>query len=76
MAMIYRTKSDDEIDFICFKHYGFTEGAVEALLKANRAVRDGRSLAEFSPVLEAGLTIALPPLKRPVETTRIVRLND
>ena len=47
------------IDAICQAHYGYTQGAVEAVLEANRW------LADKPTVLAAGLEITLPALGEP-----------
>ena len=52
----YRTRDGDMLDWICWKHYGQTEGAVEAVLDANP------HLADLGPVYEAGTLITLPEL--------------
>ena len=59
MALRYISKQRDMIDLICWKHYGYTQGAVEAVLEANR------ELAGQPPVLPAGLAIILPDLGPP-----------
>ncbi|BBD08441.1 tail protein X [Desulfovibrio ferrophilus] len=55
----YRSKDGDMIDDICHRHYGRTDGTVEAVLKANQG------LADLGPVLEAGVIINLPDLPDP-----------
>lgn len=45
----YRTKENDMLDWICWKHYGFQSGAVEIVLTANP------ELAEWGSFLPAGL---------------------
>ncbi|MDQ3233612.1 MAG: tail protein X [Pseudobdellovibrionaceae bacterium] len=35
MSRIYELRDGDELDLICFEHYGFSRGSVEAVLKAN-----------------------------------------
>jgi phage tail protein X len=51
----YRTRAGDMADEIAFKHYGTTGGGVvELLLAANPG------LADYGPVLPAGLVITLP----------------
>jgi phage tail protein X len=54
----YRTKDGDVIDWICWKHYGFTSGAVEKVLKINPKV------AEFDEHLPEGLLISLPEISK------------
>lgn len=52
----YTTKDGDMLDAICDEHYGRTDGTLEMVLDANRA------LAYQPTVLEAGLVIELPDL--------------
>jgi len=65
----YRTKDGDMLDRICWHHYGF-ESAVTAVLEANPG------LADYGPVLPAGILIRLPDLSKPNETIDTVRLWD
>lgn len=67
MATTYRCREGDILDWICWKHYGRTRGAVEAVLEANSG------LAEYDPHLPAGLKITLPDLS-PAEDKEVVRL--
>ena len=66
----YRTRDGDMIDAICYAHYGRTDGAVEAVLEANR------HLARRDPILPAGLIIDLPDLPAPAARPDPVRLWD
>ena len=66
----YRTRDGDMIDAICHVHYGHTDGAVEAVLEANR------HLTRRDPVLPAGLIIDLPDLPSPAARPDPVRLWD
>jgi phage tail protein X len=52
----YSTRDGDTLDWICWRYYGRTQDAVEAVLEANMG------LAELGPVYDAGLTIRLPAL--------------
>lgn len=59
------TTDGDMLDLIAFRHYGYSSGAVEAILDANYG------LADKPPVLPAGIVITLPdiapaPVKAPV----------
>jgi len=65
----YRTRDGDMLDWICFKYYGRTAGAVEAVLEANAG------LADLGPVYAAGVLIALPALAD-TRTETVVRLWD
>lgn len=69
MAQRYITRQFDEVDAICHRYYGRTQGTVEAVLAANQ------NLAELMPILPEGLTIVLPDLQQP-ETTTTLRIWD
>jgi phage tail protein X len=59
MAVKYRTRQGDMLDRICIEYYGYSNGAVEAVLKHNPG------LAALGSVYESGVIIALPELTRP-----------
>ncbi len=63
------TQQDDRLDLICQRHYGACRGVVEQVLAANPR------LAAHGPVLEAGLRIRLPEIRRQNERPQ-VRLWD
>lgn len=68
MASTYVTQEGDRLDLICWDTYGQTYGYVEAVLEANRG------LADYGPILPAGVTIVLPdlaPAPAAKPTTRI-----
>lgn len=65
----YITRQNDELDYICWRYYGFTARSVETVLLANP------NLAEFLPLLPAGLRIKLPELSAP-STTTVLRIWD
>jgi len=69
VAQRYITRQFDEVDAICHRYYGRTQGTVEAVLAANQ------NLAELMPILPEGLTIVLPDLQQP-ETTTTLRIWD
>lgn len=60
------TRTNDRLDWIALRVYGYTSGAVEALLEANRY------LANQPPRLPQGLILILPTLLTP--TPQRVRL--
>ena len=68
--MKYRTRDGDVLDAICYRHYGETNGYVEAVLAANLG------LADKPPVLPAGLIIVLPDLPRLPPRQPVLRLWD
>nr|WP_265023193.1 tail protein X [Wolbachia endosymbiont (group B) of Ischnura elegans] len=59
--MYYLAKENDMLDYICWKHYGFTSGAVEIVLEENPG------LAEYGSFLPAGLKIKLPIIEKPLQ---------
>jgi phage tail protein X len=67
MAETITTRDGDMVDQIAFDRYGYSAGAVEAILLANRG------LAAYGPSLPAGLVVVLPaPAKKTrVESTRL-----
>ena len=66
---IYRTSDGDTLDWICWKYYGRSSGAVEAVLEANSG------LAARGPVYDAGLNIKLPDLPTAPQR-QLIRLWD
>lgn len=68
MMMYYKTKENDMLDFICWRHYGFSSGTVEVVLKANPG------LAEYE-LLPAGLMIKLPIIQKAIQK-QVVKLWD
>lgn len=68
MMMYYKTKENDMLDLICWKHYGSSSEAVEVVLRANPG------LAEYE-LLPAGLIIKLPVIQRTIQK-QVVKLWD
>ncbi len=56
MAQIYKTKSNDVVDAICYQFYGERSDALDAVFKANPP------LSTYGTHLPAELTIILPDL--------------
>lgn len=54
MAATYTTAVGDDLDLICFRHYGQQAGAVEDVLLANPTIRG------FAFELPVGTEIVLP----------------
>jgi phage tail protein X len=70
MKTIYITREGDTVDAICWRFYGSTANRVtEAVLEVNRGV------ADYGPILPAGIELALPEIDAPAKT-RGVRLWD
>lgn len=49
-----RTRQDETVDSLCWRHYGATQGVVEAVLQANPG------LAASGPVLPQGMQVRMP----------------
>lgn len=64
----YTTKDGDTLDYVCWRYYGRSSGAVEAVLEANR------DLAERGVVLPAGVVIALPEIVEEDTAPKLTRL--
>lgn len=69
MSNLYVTKEGDMIDAICWKYYakGQQALAVEHVYAANLG------LADYGPILKAGITIVLPTLPYP-KATPVIRI--
>lgn len=63
--MIYKTNYGDTLDYICWKHYGKTDGIVEKVLTLNR------HLSALGAVFDAGILIELPEIPAPTGTQKI-----
>lgn len=69
-SVVYTTIEGDMLDMICFKHYGYENGSVEAVYAANR------ELAEQGTAFANGLQIVLPYIAQQKQERRIVTLWD
>ncbi len=49
-----RAQQSDTVDSLCWRHYGATQGVVEAVLQANPG------LADLGPVLPQGMQVRMP----------------
>lgn len=58
MTTYYYTRENEMLDYICWKHYGYSGGAVELVLESNPG------LAEHGSFLPAGLKIKLPVIQK------------
>ncbi|WP_375635918.1 MULTISPECIES: tail protein X [unclassified Bartonella] len=69
MSDLYMTKDGDMVDAICWKYYakGQQALAVEHVYAANLG------LADYGPILKAGITILLPTLPYP-KATPVIRI--
>lgn len=69
--MDYITRQNDLLDDVVHRYYGDTDNrAVEIVLEANRG------LADYGPVLPAGLRIVLPDRVPSQESTKLQTLWD
>ncbi len=66
----YRTVDGDRLDVVCQARYGAQSGIVEAVLEANPG------LADYGPILPAGLPILLPDLPQPPAVEIPLRLRN
>ncbi|WP_406828444.1 tail protein X [Wolbachia endosymbiont (group A) of Icerya purchasi] len=65
----YFTKENEMLDYICWKHYGYSSGSVEAVLEENPG------LAEYGSFLPGGLKIKLPEIQRASQKS-VVKILD
>ncbi|BET30033.1 MULTISPECIES: tail protein X [Wolbachia] len=66
----YYTKENEMLDLICWKHYGYSSGAVEEVLLENPG------LAEHGSFLPAGLRIKLPKIQKILKESVINILDE
>nr|WP_264688486.1 tail protein X [Wolbachia endosymbiont (group A) of Sympetrum striolatum] len=67
--MYYFTKDKEMLDYICWRHYGYSSGAVEVVLEKNPG------LAEYGSFLPAGLKIKLPKIQK-ISQKSVVKILD
>ncbi len=65
MTVHYITRENEMLDYICFKHYGYSSGAVEEVLLKNPG------LAEHGSFLPVGLKIKLPVTEKPLQKSKL-----
>ena len=64
--LVYKTRDGDTVDLIAWRYYERTDNRiVERLLEANHG------LADYGPLLPAGVTVNLPQLDVPATTDGI-----
>lgn len=69
--MQVRSQKNDTVDQICWRYLGATAGYVEQTLEMNR------HLAQYGPVLPAGVLIELPKVQQSATTEKsMVQLWD
>ena len=68
--MIVRARQGDTVDALCWRHYGRTDGTVEAVLEANPG------MAEMGVVLPVGTPVHLPALATVADSKPLVQLFD
>ena len=69
MATQIRTNQGETVDALCWRYYGRTQGAVEAVLQANPG------LARYGLVLPQGHLVTMPELPAPA-TKQLTQLWD
>lgn len=57
------------LDYICWKHYGYSSGTVEVVLENNPG------LGEYGSFLPAGLRIKLPEIQK-ISQKSVVKILD
>jgi phage tail protein X len=67
--VVYKTKQLEVIDWICWKHYGFTSGSVE------HVIRENPEIAEYDDYLPEGLLVNLPEISKE-KSVKQVKLWD
>ncbi|WP_019236474.1 MULTISPECIES: tail protein X [Wolbachia] len=65
MIVHYIARENEMLDYICFKHYGYSSGAVEIVLEENPG------LAEYGSFLPAGLKIRLPTIQEQLKKSKL-----
>lgn len=65
----YYTKENEMLDYICWKHYGYSSGAVEEVLLENPG------LAKYASFLPAGLKIKLPKIQK-ISKESVINILD
>lgn len=68
--MIVRALQGDTVDSLCWRHYGRTDGTVEAVLEANAG------LADLGAILPVGTPVQLPALGTVTNTKPLLQLFD
>lgn len=68
--MNVRALQGDTVDSLCWRHYGRTDGTVEAVLEANA------DLASLGPVLSVGTVVFMPALGSVTSTKSLLQLFD
>lgn len=68
--MKVRTIQGDTVDLLCWRHYGRTDGTVEAVLEANAG------LADLGVVLPIGTPVELPLIDTVASTRPRLQLFD
>lgn len=65
MTVHYITRENEMLDYVCFKHYGYSSGAVEIVLEENPG------LADYGSFLPAGLKIRLPTIQEQLKKSKL-----
>ncbi|BFD48241.1 MAG: tail protein X [Wolbachia endosymbiont of Sergentomyia squamirostris] len=65
MIVHYITRENEMLDQICWKHYGYSSGAVEIVLEENPGI------ADYGSFLPAGLKIRLPTIQEQLKKSKL-----
>lgn len=65
MTVHYITRENEMLDYICFKHYGYSSGSVEIVLEENHG------LADYGSFLPEGLKIRLPIIQEQLKKSKL-----
>lgn len=68
--MIVIAQQGDTVDALCWRHYGRTDGTVEAVLEANAG------LADYGVILPIDTRVFLPELASVNTSTPLLQLFD
>ncbi|CAN0621057.1 Phage tail protein [Burkholderia multivorans] len=68
--MQIRSMQGDTVDLLCWRHYGRTDGTVEAVLEANA------NLADRGLVLPLGTIVEMPDVATVESTAPLLQLFD
>lgn len=76
MATSHELQEGDELDRICFDHYGFAEGAIEIVMRANHELLYLFDNLGRVSQLDQRVSIVLPDILKPVSTEKLNRIFD
>ena len=68
--MNIRSNQGDTVDYLCWQHYGRTEGVVEQVLNANPG------LVELGEILPIGTLVEMPVISEKTQQNTMIKLWD